>query len=168
LGSIEQNSKNLLKLVNEMLDLAKLETNNMKLDMSNIDLAVYTSYIVQSFSSLASLKNIQLKFIKTADTVVSEVDPEKMRQILYNLISNAIKFSDEGSSVKVLVAKEDQWGTIMIQDQGVGIPKEELPYIFNRFFRSSKTSRKNSGSGIGLSLTKELIGLMKGEIMVPH
>lgn len=166
LGSIEQNSKNLLKLVNEMLDLAKLETNNMKLNMSNIDLAVYTSYIVQSFSSLASLKNIQLKFIKTADTVVSEVDPEKMRQILYNLISNAIKFSDEGSSVKVLVAKEDQWGTIMIQDQGVGIPKEELPYIFNRFFRSSKTSRKNSGSGIGLSLTKELIALMKGEITV--
>ncbi|MCE2613096.1 ATP-binding protein [Flavobacteriaceae bacterium D16] len=166
LSSIENNSKNLLKLVNEMLDLAKLETNNLKLNISNIDLAVYTHYIVQSFSSLANLKKIQLKCIKAENAILTDVDPEKMRQILYNLISNAIKFSDEGSAVKVLVAKEDNWATITIQDQGVGIPKEELPFIFDRFFRSSKTSLKNSGSGIGLSLTKELIALMNGELTV--
>ena len=123
LRSIEQNSKNLLKLVNEMLDLAKLETGNLKLNLTNIDLAAYTYYIVQSFSSLAETKNIQLKFIKTKDTIRTDIDTEKIRQILYNLISNALKFSEPGSTVKVLLAQEDDWVTITIQDQGMGIPK---------------------------------------------
>jgi signal transduction histidine kinase/ligand-binding sensor domain-containing protein/DNA-binding response OmpR family regulator len=166
LNAIEQNSKNLLKLVNEMLDLAQLETGNVKLSIAPIDLVSYTHYIVQSFSSLAQTNNIQLKYIKAQDAVVTDVDTGKMRQILYNLISNALKFSEEGSTIKVLVAQERDWATITIQDQGMGIPKDELPFIFNRFFRSEKTASKASGTGIGLSLTKELIHLMGGEIMV--
>lgn len=166
LNAIEQNSKNLLKLVNEMLDLAKLETGNLTLIMTPINLAAFTHYIVQSFSSLAQKNNIQLKFFKANDSIVAKVDTEKMRQILYNLISNALKFSDEGSTVKVLVATEEVWATVTIQDQGMGIPKDELPHIFDRFYRSPKTSTTTLGTGIGLSLTKELIHLMEGEIMV--
>ncbi len=166
LNAIEQNSKNLLKLVNEMLDLAQLETGNVTLNIAPIDLAAYTHYIVQSFSSLALTHNIQLKYVKAQDVVMTDVDTGKMRQILYNLISNALKFSEEGSTVKVLVAQEGDCAAITIQDQGLGIPKDELPFIFNRFYRSSKTSDKTSGTGIGLSLTKELISLMGGEITV--
>jgi len=164
--AIEQNSNHLLKLVNEMLDLNKLESGNLKLDYTNVDLVPYTHYIVESFSSLAEQKKIKLKFTKSVDSVETDVDTEKMRQILYNLISNAIKFSDSGSLVKILVSKEVEKACITVQDQGIGIPKEELPSIFDRFYRSSKTLRKDSGSGIGLSLTKELIALMQGEIMV--
>ncbi|KAA2218897.1 hybrid sensor histidine kinase/response regulator transcription factor [Maribacter flavus] len=166
LNAIEQNSKNLLKLVNEMLDLAKLETGNLKLDRTPINLATFTHYIVQSFSSLAQTNHIQLKYFKAEDSIVSTVDTEKMRQILFNLISNALKFSEQRSTVKVLVAKEEDWTTITIQDQGMGIPKEELPHIFNRFYRSTNTSATTSGTGIGLSLTKELIHLMEGTIEV--
>ena len=166
LNAIEQNSKNLLKLVNEMLDLAKLETGNLKLDRTPLNLATFTHYIVQSFESLAQKNNIQIKYFKAEDSIVSTVDTEKMRQILFNLISNALKFSEQGSTVKVLVAKEEDWATITIQDQGMGIPKEELQHIFNRFYRAAKTSSTTSGTGIGLSLTKELIHLMEGTIEV--
>lgn len=166
LNAIEQNSKNLLKLVNEMLDLAKLETGNLTLNMTPLNLAAFTHYIVQSFSSLAQKNNIQLKFFKADDSIVAKVDSEKMRQILYNLISNALKFSEQGSTVKILVATEGDWATVTIQDQGMGIPKDELPHIFDRFYRSPKTSTTTSGTGIGLSLTKELIHLMDGTIEV--
>tara|TARA_Y100001933_G_scaffold24508_5_gene20706 strand:+ start:2912 stop:6877 length:3966 start_codon:yes stop_codon:yes gene_type:complete len=166
ISAIEQNSKNLLKLVNEMLDLAKLESGNLILEYTQVNLVKYIQYVVESFDSLAKLKNIKLKCTSSVDSIETDVDTEKMRQILYNLIGNALKFSESGSMIKVLVTTEGDKACITIQDQGVGIPKEELPYIFDRFYRSSKTFRKESGSGIGLALTKELIGLMKGEILV--
>lgn len=165
-ASIEQSSNNLLHLVNEMLDLAKLEQGKLQLNNTNSDLVAFTNYLITSFSSLAESKHIYLKLSSTQDTLMMDFDVEKMRQIISNLISNAIKFSNPNSLVEISLNKKNEQAIIQVKDEGIGIPTDEIPFVFDRFYRSEKTKGKISGSGIGLALTKELVNLMKGTITI--
>ena len=164
--SIEINSNNLLHLVNEMLDLAKLEQGKLELNNTNSDLVAFTKYIVDSFSSLAESKQVNLNFSSNQDSIMMDFDVEKMRQIISNLISNAVKFSNSNSSVEILINKKDDQAIIHVKDKGIGIPNDEIAHVFDRFYRSEKAKGKISGSGIGLALTKELVNLMEGTITV--
>lgn len=167
LTAIEQSGNNLLLLVNQMLDLAKLEQGRLDLMPTQQDLVSFTKQQVHTFSGLAGQKNIQLVFSSDTESIITDFDTEKWRQILANLLSNALKFTKPGTSISVTMGKvSDNRVDITVSDKGPGIPKVDLPLIFERFYQVENSKGKTSGTGIGLALTKELVELMGGTIIV--
>ncbi|GGD18662.1 hybrid sensor histidine kinase/response regulator [Hyunsoonleella pacifica] len=168
LETIEQNSNNLLDLVNQMLNLAKLEKKQLNTNLIQNDIVTYTNHIVDSFLNIASDKLITLKFNSKPDKIIIDYDAEKWRQILTNLISNALKFSPQQSELTINLEKlNNKTLRLEVIDQGYGISEEALPFIFDRFYQVENADQKVSqGTGIGLALTKELVELFKGKIEV--
>ena len=168
---IKRNSKQLLQLINQMLDLSKLEGNALKLQPQQGNIIPFTEYLVESFQSMADSKHVRLTFYRELDELNMDYDAEKMQQIISNLLSNAIKFT--GASGKVIVhAKEELFDgkpylTLAVRDNGTGIPEANIPHVFDRFFQVDDSDvRHSEGSGIGLALVKELVELMNGQIEV--
>ena len=167
---IRRNSNNLLQLINHLLDLSKLESRKLKLNLSQGDIVKYIEYLTASFFSMAVEKKIQLEFQSEVEELTMNFDELRTQQIIYNLLSNALKFTPEGGSIKINLAVENeelQKLRITIQDSGHGIPKQDIPHLFDHFYQVSNSVTKiGEGTGIGLSLTKELVELMEGEIRV--
>ena len=168
---IKRNGQNLLNLTNQMLDLSKLEANAMPVKIIQDDIALYLKYLVESFHSLSNTKHINLSFNADPDEIIMDFDPDKVQDILSNLISNAIKFTPDAGKVKVSISKKYKRGNshliLSVMDTGIGIPKEHLPKVFNRYFQSENhRAQQTEGTGLGLALTKELVKLFKGEINV--
>jgi signal transduction histidine kinase/ligand-binding sensor domain-containing protein/AraC-like DNA-binding protein len=168
---IHRNSRQLLDLVNKMLDLSKIEAGKLQLDLINGDILSFLRYVVESFHSLALNQKINLNFYADVETLEMDYDPEKILQIVSNLISNAIKFTPEYGKVLVTVRQKEVDGkptlVLKVKDTGVGIVAAQLPYIFDRFYQTdASNTRKAEGTGIGLALTKELVELMDGAIQV--
>ncbi len=167
---IRRNGGRLLQLINQLLDLAKLDSNRLTLNYVQGDVIPYFRYLVESFHSFAQMKNIEVSFQTELDEFSMDYDPERLQQVLSNLISNAIKFTPEHGKVDVSVQldkSDDNKLLLQVKDSGKGMPKELLPYIFNRFYQvDSTTTRAGEGTGIGLALTKELVELMNGSISV--
>lgn len=171
LKMIERNGQNLLHLVNEMLDLAKIDTGNLQLDLQQADIIPYIKYLGESFHSLAVDKGINLHLYTDEQALVMDYDADKLAIIISNLLSNAIKFTPKEGKVDVHFESIDVAGvsyfSIHVKDNGIGIAAEEIPYIFDRFYQAEHTTvRRYRGTGIGLALTKELIALMKGTIQL--
>lgn len=175
LSMIRRNTNRLLELVNQMLDLTKLESGKTTLHNQQGDIINYLKYIVESIHSFAESKKIQVHFHEEGEELMMDFDPEKIHQILINLLSNALKFTPTGGHVYVLVravSEKDspQKGSklqVKVKNTGAGIPEDLLPYIFDRFYQADdSTTRVGEGSGIGLALVKELVKLMKGDISV--
>ena len=176
--TIQRNSIDLLNLVNQMLDLSKLESGDLPLKLIQGDVINYLSYLIESFDSFAKSKLIGLHFLPTVATLQMDYDPDKLMKMVVNLLSNAIKFTPEGGNVYVQVTVEKTKGqlpligsnqllTIAVKDTGIGIPEESLPHIFDRFYQVDDSStKKEKGTGIGLAFTKELVKLMEGKITV--
>jgi len=169
LEMIDRNSDGLLQLVNEMLDLAKIESGNMKLQLVQTDVIPFLKYLSESFSSLAEQNQISLTIYSEIDSLIMDFDGHKLNSVISNLLSNAIKFTPAFGKVIVHIKQITQNGEnflfVKIKDNGVGISSKELPDIFDRFFQSdASTIRKSGGTGIGLALTKELVDLMNGTI----
>ncbi len=165
LKTIEQNSENLLGLVNQMLDLAKLEQGRLDIAYTKADVSKFTNYVAQSFESLAEDKEVALRYISKIEDPVLDFDAEKLRQILTNLVSNAIKFTEKGQKVTVTLSEINAKFQITVADTGAGIPEEDVAQIFDRFYQVQNNSFKVSqGTGIGLALTKELVQLLDGTI----
>lgn len=177
-AAIQRNSFNLLNLVNQMLDLSKLEAGNMPLRLVQSDVINYLSYLTESFHSLAATKKISLHFLPKISVLYMDYDPDKLMKIMINLLSNAIKFTEKGGNVYVQVEEVEKSGlirpakkqsqlAIQIKDTGIGIESDELPNIFDRFYQVDGTStRKGEGTGIGLAYTRELVKILKGQIKV--
>ncbi|MBC8485602.1 MAG: response regulator [Bacteroidetes bacterium] len=171
LNMIKRSGGNLLHLVSQMLDLSKLESGKMELQSVQADVIPYLQYLTESFQSLADSKGIKLVFYNEIEEVVMDHDPDKLFNIISNLLSNAIKFTPSGGKVIFHVNKSNGSSNVRlvlkIKDTGIGIPVKELPHIFDRFYQvDGSLTRPGEGTGIGLSLTKELVELMKGEIKV--
>ncbi len=169
LEMIDRNSDGLLHLVNEMLDLAKIESGNMKLQLVQSNVIPFIKYVCESLNSFAEENQISLTIYSETDKLIMDFDGDKLTSVISNLISNAIKFTPEFGKIivqiKQITRKENSYLFIKIKDNGVGISKKELPNIFNRFYQAdSSTIRKSEGTGIGLALTKELVNLMNGTI----
>lgn len=166
-----QNGKRLLDLVNQLLDLSKLESGKLALRASEGDLGKFISAIAWSFESLAVRQQIKLEVESTTRPMTCFFDPDKVEKIVSNLMSNAFKFTGEGGTVSVsLSASYTQSGApdearLIVQDTGIGIPAEALPHLFDRFYYST-ASEIQAGSGLGLALTKELVELHGGRITV--
>lgn len=167
LSLIKRSGENLLRLVNQILDLAKLESNTLKMDYVQGDILAFTKYIAESLHSLANAQNLLIRVESEQPKIVMDYDPERFLQIIHNLLSNAIKFTPSGGKVVLRADQAGQWLNISVADTGAGIPAEELPHVFERFFQAKNQEyAKAGGAGIGLSLTRELVKVMGGEISV--
>jgi len=172
LNIIQKNSDRLLSLINQLLDLSRLESGNLTLSVEKSDLQSLVKGVAMSFQSLAEMKNIDIHVHVENNFSGAWVDRSKLETILINLIGNALKFTREGGDVNVKLTvtngKDGQKRCrIQVSDSGEGIADKDLEHIFDRFYRGSETEHSGSvGSGIGLALTKELVLLHKGEIRV--
>ncbi len=176
---IERNGQNLLRLINQLLDLSKLENKTFQLHLQHGDIVPYLRYLTESFHSYANVRNQSLRFFSTLEQLEMDYDAEQLYQIMGNLLSNALKFTPSGGEIKVEIKKleNSKIGAspisqfpnflISVSDTGIGIPESEMPHVFDRFYQVDGTStRPGEGTGIGLAHTYELVKLMKGEIEV--
>jgi signal transduction histidine kinase/ligand-binding sensor domain-containing protein/DNA-binding NarL/FixJ family response regulator len=164
---INRNAKKLLSLVNQLLDISKLESGNMKLETEPQNIVPLINNILLTFSTFAESKRIKAKFTSADKEIIVYIDKDKIEKIITNILSNAFKFTPEGGEVEVSINKDNKDVNIIIRDTGIGITEEKLSRIFDRFFQvDGSHTREYEGSGIGLSLTKELIELHKGQIEV--
>ncbi|MCB0543273.1 MAG: helix-turn-helix domain-containing protein [Saprospiraceae bacterium] len=164
---IETNGKNLLHLINQLLDLSKLENNAFQLHLQRGDIVPYLRYVTESFQTYANHKNLSLRFFTTLESMEMDYDPEQIKQVLTNLISNAVKFTPSGGEVSVRVKEQQAQLFVEVKDTGIGISKENLPYIFDRFYQvDGSHTREGEGTGIGLAHTLELVKAMGGDIGV--
>ncbi len=176
---VDRNARNLDKLISQLLDFRKLEAGNLKLELTQADIVEFVKNIVYSFNDLSVEKQVRLSFNTLKKQLFTSFDPDKIEKILNNLLSNAFKFTETGGSISVNLSlvfdiddddfsseeKEKQFIEISVRDTGRGIPVNNLNKIFQRFFQSDDEA-KDSGTGIGLSLVKELVKLHKGKIFV--
>jgi len=164
---INNNAKRLLRLINQLLDLSKLEAGKLDLKVSQQNIVKMASMLTESFDSMAVSRKIKLEFSSEVEALYVFYDVDKLEQVLINLLSNAMKFTQVGGKVQVSVKKEEHSCLIEVKDSGIGINEEQLPYIFDRFYQADHSeSREHEGTGIGLSLTKELVELHHGTIHV--
>ncbi len=178
LTMMQRNAKRLQRLINQLLDLSKIEAGKMTLQTRPENIVTLLNRIVQSFKSQAKLKGIELKFHTKQNEIMAYVDSEKIENIFYNLLSNALKFTSSGGVVEcnVQIVRDQSDGSseirnpkseIVIKDTGIGIPVDRLDKIFDRFYQVDDShTREHEGTGIGLALTKELVELHHGQIKV--
>ncbi|WP_304201527.1 hybrid sensor histidine kinase/response regulator transcription factor [Flavobacterium alvei] len=166
---IYQNASRLLNLVNQVLDFRKAQSGELKLKVSETDILAYSKNIFDSFKEMAFNKGIKLNFISENETIIGWVDNDKYDKILYNLLSNALKFTNKNGNVTLsiqLIAGDEELLSIKVSDDGIGIPLKSQEKIFKRFYQATNSKLNNTGSGIGLSLVKSLVELHKGVIKV--
>jgi signal transduction histidine kinase/DNA-binding response OmpR family regulator len=168
---MRRNGLRLLQLINQLLDLSRLDSGKMTIQVRPTDLVSLSRALVMSFISLAERKKIHLIFDPEADQLVGYVDKDKFEKILTNLLSNAFKFTGDGGEIRVVLRPVDEtadrWVEMSVADTGIGISAEHIGKIFDRFYQvDSAVARENEGTGIGLALTKELVELHKGTITV--
>ncbi len=167
-GTIKKSANRLLSLINQLMDLSKLEAGRLKLETSRGNIVTFVKGVAMSFESLAERKDIMLKVKSNNNKIELYFDKEKMEKVFANLLSNTFKFTPEGGKVTISLNETDNNSVeIKIKDTGIGIPQEELSKLFDRFYQvDSSHTREHEGTGIGLSLTKELVELHKGSIKV--
>ncbi|GLB58038.1 ATP-binding protein [Cytobacillus sp. NCCP-133] len=155
------------RLVNELLDLARMEAGHIQLTREEIELDSYLQRIVRKFQGLAKDKDIVLEYDSKCTGIRLSFDPDRIEQVMTNLIDNAIRHTPENGIVKVTVFNEDRGLYIEVKDSGSGIPDEDLPFVFERFYKADKArTRGRSGTGLGLAIAKNIIEAHKGHITV--
>lgn len=165
---VQRNARRLLNLVNQLLDFRKMEVQEIKLYPVQGDIIPFIKELTTSFSDLSEKKQIHLDFHSNVSTLTMLYDPDKIEKILFNLLSNAFKFTPEQGNISVdLQLQSPEQLAIMVKDTGIGIPQEQQDKIFERFFQHDiPGSLVNQGSGIGLSITREFVKLHGGSISV--
>jgi signal transduction histidine kinase/DNA-binding response OmpR family regulator/ligand-binding sensor domain-containing protein len=173
-----RNARRLLTLINQLLDISKLEAGSVQLKAEQHNIVSFLKSLFYSFESLAESRKIALKFESEFENIPVVFDPDKMEKVFYNLVSNAFKFTSTNGEIKLIIkdlsfvpfpGKDSKRGLveIRIRDTGIGIPAEQLPHIFDRFYQVDGSNTRNyEGTGIGLALARELVMLHKGHISV--
>ena len=159
-------SKRLAKLIEDVLDLSKLEGEKETLDKENFDFVVLLKNLTNGFKELADKKNINYSVEIPEAEIIINADKERISKSFSNLISNAFKFTESGGRVTVIVQDFLREAEIIISDTGIGIPQDELQFIFEKFNKVETQTKKTKGSGLGLVTVKKIIDLHKGLIRV--
>jgi len=173
---IEDSGKRLLLLLNEILDLAKLESGKMNYDFQNENIVEEVNSVLYEFAGLAEDKQIRFVTEAPKSPVIVHFDRLRIGQVLRNLLSNALKFSNTGSEIHISVQEKVQDFTtvsersvkIAISDRGTGIPDEELATVFSKYNQSSNTRADSGGTGLGLTISKQIVGDHNGAILAEH
>jgi signal transduction histidine kinase/ligand-binding sensor domain-containing protein/CheY-like chemotaxis protein/AraC-like DNA-binding protein len=180
---MRKNADRMLRLIDQIIDLRKIDLKKMKLNLSKGDIIRFVKELTNSFDDIAQQRSMTLEFSTSIDSYETFFDESKLEKIMYNLLSNAFKFTPDCGKIDVscrLLQKEKaalqefngetqetEFVEIMVRDNGIGIPSEHKGHLFERFFRIERhDSIIRRGTGIGLALTKELVDLHKGRIMV--
>jgi signal transduction histidine kinase/DNA-binding response OmpR family regulator/streptogramin lyase len=187
LRTIKKNADRLYRLIDQLLEMRKIETGNSELIAEQNDIITFTGEIVNEFKPLAQKRNISLSFHSEKDTLNIWFDVDKMEKVLFNVISNAMKYTEPGGEISIRIKQqkrtfklykgkllknillkypEKQSVVIQISDTGKGIPREKLNNIFQRFYYSGEEGFEMKGQSIGLSLTKDLVELHQGDIHI--
>lgn len=164
--SFYEEIQRLIKLVEGLNDIAKLEQTNLNLSKSKFNLSLEVEKIITSFEPLYENSGLKI-FSNVIPNVEVLMDKDKIKQVMYNLLSNSLKYSKENGETLVTLKAENDSITIEVKDNGIGISEKDLPYIFERFYRSDESRDKSTGgSGIGLTIAKAIVEAHKGTIMV--
>jgi signal transduction histidine kinase/DNA-binding response OmpR family regulator len=171
LSMMRRNGLRLLQLINQLLDLSRMDAGKLPVRVCPLDLVKLARPLVMSFLSLAERKKIQLAFNPEEEEIIGYTDRDKFEKILTNLLSNAFKFTGEGGEITVIARFKHDPGArsaeIQVIDTGIGVEPQNLGKIFDRFYQvDSHLTRDQEGTGIGLALTKELVEILKGSITV--
>jgi signal transduction histidine kinase/DNA-binding response OmpR family regulator len=164
---VNNNTGRMIRFINQLLDFRKAQSGKMRLRVSHVEVVTLMRNISQYFTEMAFEKNIQLRVVSNVDELYAWIDEEKIDIVVYNLLSNAFKFSPRNSTIKIEVnyIKGDSQFNIAVIDEGCGVPKDKLADIFELYYESDKTNGNNlNGTGIGLALAKELIVSHNGTI----
>ncbi len=160
-----QNGLRLLKLINNLLDLAKIDTGKMTLSYSKTDLVAFIKGIISSLSPLTYKKQIHISFLADRSMMEFYLDRDKIEKVLLNLLFNAIKFTERGGEIILSCAEKEGHVVVKVSDTGIGIGRENLHKLFSRFTQlDASATRQHEGTGIGLALSKELVELHQGKI----
>ncbi|GIN10759.1 sensor histidine kinase ResE [Shouchella clausii] len=155
------------RLVNELLDLARMEAGYIDLKLEEVDLDSYLERITRKFASFAREYDVTVELAKPGRGQIAVFDPDRIEQVLTNLIHNAIRHTDPGGLITVVHEQEQERDTFAVVDTGKGIPEEDLPYVFERFYKADKArTRQHGGTGLGLAIAKHIIDAHQGKITV--
>lgn len=167
MGIMKQNSYRLIRLVNNIIEMTKVDSNYLEMRLQNVDISELVQDITLSVKEYISDKGIKLSFKSQVKNRIIAVDPGKIETIMLNLLSNAVKFTEKGDSIWVKLSSTEDMIIISVRDNGIGIPEDKLGIIFERFRQVDKSfTRNHEGSGIGLSLVKALVERHNGIIDV--
>jgi signal transduction histidine kinase len=154
----------LLRLVNDLLDLAKLESGKVILDMREVDFNMLASKVIDEFSSMTLEKPITIVAPPIDSSIKLRVDPTRIMQVIRNLLSNAVKFAPPNSAIEIAGYQRNNFLVISVSDEGPGIPENEIEAIFDKFVQSSKTRTGAGGTGLGLPICREILAAHGGTI----
>jgi two-component system sensor histidine kinase VicK len=160
---MRQQVDRLRNLAVSMLDLSRVEAGSIEMQPEDVDLEAVSRSVLDEFQVQAQTKELTLS-VDDGEAVTAWCDEQRLAQVLRALVDNAVKFSPRGSSVRVGTRAEASWATIVVSDDGPGIPAAELPHVFERFHRGSEERAATSGAGLGLSIARELTEMMGGGI----
>ncbi len=163
-STIRDSGMTLLSLVNDVLDLAKLEAGKMSLDKRQVDLKALVAKVVDEFESMTRDKNVSIQLLSFDNIHKIQADSTRIMQVVRNLLSNALKFSPEQASVSISAREEHGSLLVSVADEGPGIPANEVEAIFDKFIQSSKTRTGAGGTGLGLAICREIIAVHSGRI----
>lgn len=164
--SLYQESRLLERLVDDLHDLSMAEAGQLNLDKKTVSLEDVISESLGSISSDAEEKDLQIE-ADIENSLLVCVDPARIGEVLRNLLTNAVRYSEEGGKIKIRARKEGGEVVLSVSDSGEGIPDEDIPYVFDRFYRVDKSrSRSTGGSGLGLTIAREIVEAHEGEIWV--
>lgn len=164
LQRIQKNADRLLRVINQFLDFRKIENQQKKLKVREVDIVNFTREVMTYFDSMATVRNITCHFTSELKACKLWIDTDMMEKVIVNLLSNAFKFTPENGTINVFISQQAEQVYISIEDNGCGIKKENIPYLFDRFYTESRSS--GTGTGIGLHLAMEYIRMHKGNITV--
>ena len=163
--TIKRNAERILSLINQMMDLRKIDKGQMQMRMSETDLISFVKDIYDLFKSQAKAKNLTMFFNHDAETLPVWIDRSNFDKVVMNVISNAFKYTPSGGEIGIELTHDDHYATIAIHDNGEQIPEDKLDKIFERFYQTaSSVNDRHAGTGIGLDLTRSLVELHHGTI----
>lgn len=161
--SVKEEAERLSSLVSDMQKLNKYDESSIKLKKDNVNISDIICFVIFQFSNLAKSKNIKIEYEKK--NINLYCDKDKITQALVNILSNAIRYSNEGSTIFIEEKLKDNKVIISIEDKGIGISEEDLKYVFERFYRADKSrTRATGGTGIGLTIVKSIVSSHGGEV----
>ncbi|WP_242944845.1 sensor histidine kinase [Clostridium chauvoei] len=163
--TMRQNCFRMLRLVNNLIDMTKIDSGFMKMNFNNYNIVNLVEDITLSVVPYVESKKINIMFDTEFEELDIKCDPDKIERVVLNVISNAVKFTENNGNILVYISADEEWVKISIKDDGVGIPYEIRGFIFERFVQNDKSlNRGTEGSGIGLALVKSLVELHDGKV----
>ncbi len=167
LETIERNARVQTQIVNDLLDMSRIISGKVHLEVQQLQLQDIVTYAIESVRQSAQAKDIRIQPVLDSRTAIVRGDPGRLQQVLWNLLSNAIKFTPKGGRIQVVLERVNSHAEICIEDTGIGIRADFLPYIFDRFRQAdATTTRRFGGLGLGLSIVKNLVELHGGSVRV--